>query len=197
MDEPTTHLDIPSIDALILALQQYIGTMIFISHDVYFIRQVAQQVLHIDAGRLTAYAGNYDYYVEKSRATDARYATVAAGFTDARPVQQAGKGPAQAQPARSGPKTKEQKRAEAEARAARTAPLKAAKARVQKLEAEIATLEKSQADLTAALEAPATYNEAGKAQQLNRELALAVARLKAATEEWERAAQEVTELEKP
>jgi ATP-binding cassette subfamily F protein 3 len=195
MDEPTTHLDIPSIDALILALQQYSGTIIFISHDVYFIRQVALQVLHIDAGRLTPYAGNYDYYVEKSRATDARYATVAAGFTDARPVQ--AKTPAAGQAPRSGPKTKEQKRAEAEARAARTAPLRAAKARVQKLEAEISTLEKSQAEITTALEAPDTYNEAGKAQQLNRELGKTVARLEAATREWEKAASDVAELEKP
>src|SRR5206468_7037847 len=88
MDEPTTHLDIPSIDALITALQQYQGTFIFISHDVYFIRQVAQQVLHINAGQLTPYAGDYDYYLEKSRATDARAATVAAGFVDARPRQE-------------------------------------------------------------------------------------------------------------
>jgi ATP-binding cassette subfamily F protein 3 len=68
---------------------------------------------------------------------------------------------------------------------------------VQKLEQEIAALEKTQADITAALEAPETYNEAGKAQQLNRELGIAVARLQAATQEWERAASEAAELEKP
>ena len=196
MDEPTTHLDIPSIDALITALQQYEGTLIFISHDVYFIRQVAQQVLHINAGRLTPYAGNYDYYLDKSRATDARAGTVAAGFTDARPKQvvAAAKGGAQP-PMRSGPKTKEQKRAEAEARAARGAPLRAARARVVTLEAEIAKLETRQAELTAALEAPKTYNEPGKAQQLNRELSSTVDRLQRATEEWERASNDVAKFE--
>ncbi len=50
MDEPTTHLDIPSIDALIGALERYEGTVIFISHDVHFIRRVASTVLHVSAG---------------------------------------------------------------------------------------------------------------------------------------------------
>jgi len=55
MDEPTTHLDMASIDALIAALEQYQGTLIFISHDVYFIRKLARHVLHVDAGKLTFY----------------------------------------------------------------------------------------------------------------------------------------------
>src|SRR5688572_23087225 len=87
MDEPTTHLDIASIDALIGALKNYEGTLIFISHDVHFIRALAENVLHVHSGRLTPYAGNYDYYLEKSNASDAR-AALTAGFTDARPVQQ-------------------------------------------------------------------------------------------------------------
>src|SRR3954464_15373597 len=86
MDEPTTHLDIASIDALIGALKNYEGTLIFISHDVYFIRALAQTVLHVHSGRLTHYAGDYDYYLEKSKATNER-AALTAGFTDARPVQ--------------------------------------------------------------------------------------------------------------
>src|SRR5213595_412828 len=72
MDEPTTHLDVGSIDALVGALSQYEGTLIFISHDVYFIRAIAKTVLHINAGKLTPYAGDYDYYLDKSRATSAR-----------------------------------------------------------------------------------------------------------------------------
>src|SRR5204863_3039360 len=80
MDEPTTHLDIGSIDALIGALEQYEGTLIFISHDVHFIRRLAKSVLHISAGTLTPYAGDYDYYLDKSRATSAR-AALTAGTT--------------------------------------------------------------------------------------------------------------------
>src|SRR5438105_4664708 len=74
MDEPTTHLDIGSIDALIGALAQFEGTLIFISHDVHFIRAIARSVLHIGAGKLTPFAGDYDYYLDKSRATSARAA---------------------------------------------------------------------------------------------------------------------------
>ena len=193
MDEPTTHLDIPSIDALILALQQFAGTLVFISHDVYFIKAVAQQVLHINAGKLTPYAGDYDYYLDKSKATDARAATVSAGFTDARPKQDTG--PA-AVTQRTGPKTKEQKRAEAEARSARTTPVRNARARVSALEAEISKLEKQQAELAAALEAPETYTQPGQAHHLNRELSATVSRLQAATEEWEKAASALAALER-
>src|SRR4051794_2284194 len=72
MDEPTTHLDMPSIDALVTALKQFQGTLLFISHDVYFIRALANHVVHVNAGRLTHYSGDYQYYLEKSAAGSAR-----------------------------------------------------------------------------------------------------------------------------
>ena len=83
MDEPTTHLDVGSIDALIGALKQYHGTLIFISHDVHFIRAIATSVLHVTArceparGKLTFYPGDYDYYLDKSKATSAQTALTA------------------------------------------------------------------------------------------------------------------------
>src|SRR5690606_40820413 len=86
MDEPTTHLDIQSIDALVMALKNFEGTLIFISHDVHFIRTLAETVLHVHSGRLTPYAGNYDYYLEKSKSTDAR-AALTSGLSDNRPKQ--------------------------------------------------------------------------------------------------------------
>src|SRR2546427_313750 len=55
MDEPTTHLDIPSIDALAAALDEYEGTLIFISHDVYFIRALANHVVRVSGGQLAHY----------------------------------------------------------------------------------------------------------------------------------------------
>src|SRR5215210_7942549 len=87
MDEPTTHLDVGSIDALVGALAQYEGTLIFISHDVYFIRAIARSVLHISAGKLTPYAGDYDYYLSKSQAESARAAlTAGEKLQNAQPV---------------------------------------------------------------------------------------------------------------
>src|SRR5580704_14543367 len=106
MDEPTTHLDIPSIDALVNALRQYEGTLIFISHDVHFIRNVAKGVLHVAAGHLTPYAGDYDYYLDKSKATGAREA-LTARLADARPKPAEAAAPKpQAEAARGGPKTR-------------------------------------------------------------------------------------------
>ncbi|HZZ56780.1 MAG TPA: ABC-F family ATP-binding cassette domain-containing protein [Opitutaceae bacterium] len=192
MDEPTTHLDMASIDALINALRQYSGTLLFISHDVHFIRQVAQRVVHVDAGRLTPYAGDFDYYLEKSKAGEGRAGVEAASpplSSHPRRESPPPSGP------RSGPKSKEQRRQEAEARAARSAPLRAARARVAQLETEITHLEQRQSELTAALEAPETYNEPGKPQALNRELAHLVDRLAAATADWESESRKVARLE--
>jgi ATP-binding cassette subfamily F protein 3 len=66
MDEPTTHLDMASIEALVTALRQFEGTLIFISHDVYFIKQLATSVVHVESGQLRQFAGDYNYYVEKT-----------------------------------------------------------------------------------------------------------------------------------
>lgn len=68
MDEPTTHLDLTSIEALVSALKSYEGTLVFISHDVHFIRSLAEQTWHIEGGEVKKYAGDYDYYLQKSGA---------------------------------------------------------------------------------------------------------------------------------
>jgi ATP-binding cassette, subfamily F, member 3 len=77
MDEPTTHLDMASIGALIYALRHYEGTILFVSHDVHFIRSIATSVLHIRNGILKFYPGDYDYYLEKSKAASDRTALIA------------------------------------------------------------------------------------------------------------------------
>jgi ATP-binding cassette subfamily F protein 3 len=79
MDEPTTHLDILTVESLTLALERYAGTLVFISHDVHFIRQLATKVLHVNAGKITTYTGNYDYFLEKTGALDDERAALTAG----------------------------------------------------------------------------------------------------------------------
>jgi ATP-binding cassette, subfamily F, member 3 len=66
MDEPTTHLDILTVESLILALEKYEGTLVFISHDIHFIRKLANKVLQVKNGQVTSFAGGYDYFLEKS-----------------------------------------------------------------------------------------------------------------------------------
>ena len=65
MDEPTTHLDIHTVESLIMALGAYDGTLVFISHDVHFIRKLATKVLHVNNGKVTPHLGTYDDFLEK------------------------------------------------------------------------------------------------------------------------------------
>src|SRR5277367_2179176 len=125
MDEPTTHLDMASIDALVGALKQFAGTVIFISHDVYFIRALANHVVHVSAGKLTHYTGGYQYYLDKTSATSAR-----AALTAGAKVETARVNPAEKQNV----KSKEQKRLEAEQRQARSRERKDQQQLVHRLE---------------------------------------------------------------
>jgi ATP-binding cassette subfamily F protein 3 len=181
MDEPTTHLDMASIDALVGALKQFQGTLVFISHDVYFIRALSGHVVHINAGRLTHYPGGYQYYLDKTKASSARAALTSIGTNGAAAPQKSA--PAN----RSTMDRKEQKRLEAIQRQSRSGEKKAQQQIVHKLEKEIEELEAKQIELTAELEKPETYEKPGRAQEINRELAHVQDRLAQATPEWEAA----------
>lgn len=65
LDEPTNHLDIQSKEILEDALNRYTGTVLYVSHDRYFINRTAGRILELSEGILTQYLGNYDYYLEK------------------------------------------------------------------------------------------------------------------------------------
>jgi ATP-binding cassette subfamily F protein 3 len=184
MDEPTTHLDVGSIDALVGALGQYEGTLIFISHDVYFIRAVAKTVLHINAGKLTPYAGDYDYYLDKSRATSAR-----AALTSGDKLQNFQPVAAVAEPGSNKPglrETREERRAAAEERKAEAKLKRDHEKKVRDLEMQILKLEGRQKELTEELEKPETYERGGAAMQLNRELLTISEDLERLTAEWEK-----------
>ena len=188
MDEPTTHLDLSSIDALLYALDQFGGTLIFISHDVYFIRALANHVVHINAGRLTHYPGGYEYYLDKTKAQSARAALTATG-RDAAPAAGA------ARQAGLTASRKEQKRHEAQKRQARSRQRKEQQQIVHGLEKAIHELEQRQAELTAELENPETYQQPGLAPRINRELATVHRDLAKLSSEWESAATTLAALE--
>lgn len=186
MDEPTTHLDIPSIDALIGALEQFDGTLIFISHDVHFIRRIAQRVLHISAGQIIPYAGDYDYYLLKTRAESEKAALVAGEqLTDSQPAENP-----EATRERSGPgmrEAKEKKRLEAEQRKAVAKLRRAKEQKIADLEQRIHALEIKQKELTEALQNPDAHNPGGNAPELSRELTRTTTNIVVLSEEWERA----------
>jgi len=187
MDEPTTHLDMSSIDALAYALDQFQGTLIFISHDVYFIRALANHVVHVNAGQLTHYPGGYQYYLDKTKATSARAGLTANwgpnGVAATRQPE-----PDSSDEVSRAALRKEQKRLEAEERQVRYRERKARQEAVDQLEKEIGELENRHAELLKLLEDPATYERPGAAVQLNRELIDVQERLAELNQLWERAA---------
>lgn len=65
LDEPTTHLDVDAVEALVQALNNYQGTLVFISHDIYFVRSIANVVYEVKGGRIRKFPGSFDYYFEK------------------------------------------------------------------------------------------------------------------------------------
>lgn len=72
LDEPTTHLDVDAVEALVRALNEYQGTLVFISHDIYFVRSVANMVYEVKEGRIRKFPGQFDYYLEKKDSLEVR-----------------------------------------------------------------------------------------------------------------------------
>jgi ATP-binding cassette subfamily F protein 3 len=192
LDEPTTHLDMASIEALIQALAGFEGTLVFISHDVHFIRKVATTVLHVSAGVITPYAGDYQYYLEKSRATSERAAlTSGTKLSDQRPEDQAVAGEGRAKVFL----TRDEKKALARERELRLQAKREKRRQVAALEGEIAKLEGKQRELSERLEQPETYDNSALAMELNRELMGVSDSLERLAAEWEEAVAEVEKME--
>jgi len=185
MDEPTTHLDLASVDALIEALKQYQGTLVFISHDVHFIRALSTHVVRVEAGTLRHFGGGYQYYLDKT-AQSARSALTSSSFS---------KNLTAPKPVVPQVDRKEQKRVEAAQRQARSNKKSEIQKRIASLEKEIADLETKERDYAAELEKPETYHSGGRATQINRELVHVSDRLEAANAEWEKAGAELAQFD--
>jgi len=68
LDEPTTHLDIDGVESLTKAFRKYEGTLCFISHDLFFVKEIADTIVEVNQGSLKVYPGGLDYYLEKKAA---------------------------------------------------------------------------------------------------------------------------------
>ncbi len=88
LDEPTNHLDITSKEILEDALNAYEGTVLYVSHDRYFINRTASRILDLSEGRLINYLGNYDYYLEKKADLSASSLSNAASPKKEEPVSE-------------------------------------------------------------------------------------------------------------
>jgi ATP-binding cassette, subfamily F, member 3 len=180
MDEPTTHLDMRSIEALVGALRQYEGTLLFISHDVYFIRQIATSVLRVQDGEVTLFPGDYDYYLDKS----ARDAAVLAGTVDS--------GDTNSESRAVGSKNgKERKRREAEERQAKYQLRQEWQSLLSEIEKRIVALERRQHELVSTLESQKDGDSGAAASLELKQVADELARL---LPEWERLAAQTPEV---
>ncbi|MBK8096375.1 MAG: ABC-F family ATP-binding cassette domain-containing protein [Planctomycetes bacterium] len=182
MDEPTTHLDMASIDALVGALEQFGGTTVFISHDVHFIRSIANHVLHVANGKLTHYHGDWSLYLHKTRADSARAAVTAGGDAVA--------GKPKAAPGKSTVQLAQEQR---KALQSRTRSLQQ---KIGKLETQIESLETRKAAVTRQLEDPACWQDGSKASELSRDLEVVESQLAEATAAWEAASLELEQLQR-
>ncbi|MBT5717363.1 MAG: ABC-F family ATP-binding cassette domain-containing protein, partial [Opitutae bacterium] len=190
LDEPTTHLDMSSIDAVIQALKDYTGTLIFVSHDLHFIRALAKRTIRIEAGKTTNFAGNYDYYLWKSGSASEKQGLVE-GLRDARPgdlSENSGKIKVLS--------AKERRRIKAEANKKSSREKRQLEQLVGKLEKEILLLEEEQAEVNEQLADPDSYNDPEKGKALNEKASKIARRLKERNYEWEIEAGNLSGLQK-
>ena len=189
LDEPTTHLDMASIDAVIQALKDYTGTLIFVSHDLHFIRALGKRTIRIEAGRITNFAGDYDYYLWKSGSASAQTGLIE-GLRNARP-DQAGESESGGK-ALSAKEKRRQRSLEREKKKAQRGKLED---RVRKLEKEIMELEEDQASCNTELANPDSYNDPEKGKELNERAGRLARKLQQRNYEWEIETEKLLELD--
>lgn len=175
LDEPTNHLDIMSKEILEDALCAYTGTVLYVSHDRYFINRTAHRILDLNRRTLTNYLGNYDYYLEKK---EEQLAKIDAALSDSRPeksaVAKSGAGDAPSGAKQDWKAKKEQQAAQRK----RDNDLK-------KCEAQIEALEKRNEEIDGLMVSPDVCTNVAKLQELNREKEGNEEELASLYERWE------------
>lgn len=189
LDEPTNHLDIVSKEILEQALNHYEGTVLYVSHDRYFINQTAHRILDLENGVLTNYLGNYDYYMEKHGTLYNN--SVKTGVTaSARPASasapNSSASPSLSQPVSEGKLNwQEQKEAQAKRRKLES--------ELKKTEAEISALEERIRELETEMAKPEIATNIGKLSGLSKENEALADKLSALYENWETLSVQVEE----
>jgi ATP-binding cassette subfamily F protein 3 len=195
LDEPTNHLDLASREVLESALAGFPGTIVFISHDRYFINRIATVVVEVAGGVLTSYPGSYDDYLEAKergiqpeapgpvgRAVESRRANAA------RPAASESDGRRSSVPA-ARPATPAAAGAPAPAvrviRKRGTAEIRELKRRVEDLERQIHALERRIAEIGAMLTNPKLYIDGDRVRAVSRERKEAEERMSGLLREWE------------
>ena len=166
LDEPTNHLDIMSKEILEDALNSYDGTVLYVSHDRYFINRTASRILDLTGQKLIEYLGNYDYYLEKKEALEQVFLA----------------GPATTAPAKNAPsETKLDWQAQKELQAKQ----RKKENDLKKCEEAITALEAKQNEIEAQMALPEIATDVAKLQELSKQQDDINAQLAALYEQWE------------
>jgi len=186
LDEPTNHLDLDSKDVLLEALEDFGGTLIFVSHDRYFVDRLATKIVEVGGGGALVYPGTYEEFLwsRKQREADAQAEREAARqvvkptgpkpaplrqdtrqHPDARPSGNGNAAPRKQDKSQPSISYEDRKRQEAEARRERKAA-DARRKRIEELESRIADREQAIKDLEQAMSAPGFYDNRDQSQPL-------------------------------
>ena len=176
LDEPTNHLDIMSKEILEDALNGYEGTILYVSHDRYFINRTAHRILDLTEGQFVSYVGNYDYYLEK-------HDTVMAAIEARTPQSADADNTAATKAAESEVKLDWKAQKEEQAR------LRKKENDLKKCEEKIAELEARISEIDTEMSDPAIGTQVAKLQELTKEQAACQEQLEKLYEQWEELAE--------
>lgn len=176
LDEPTNHLDIMSKEILEDALNGYEGTILYVSHDRYFINRTAHRILDLTEGQFVSYVGNYDYYLEK-------HDTVMAAIEASAPQNTDADNTAAAKAAESEVKLDWKAQKEEQAR------LRKKENDLKKCEEKIAELEARISEIDTEMSDPTIGTQVAKLQELSKEQTSCQEQLEKLYEQWEELAE--------
>lgn len=166
LDEPTNHLDITSKEILESAINGYTGTVLYVSHDRYFINKTASRILELENQAFTNYLGNYDYYLEKKQELTASASETANAAASVKEPETA-----------SALDWKAQKEEQAR--------LRKKENDLKKTETEIEALENRDAEIDEMMAAPEICTDVAKLQELSKEKDQITEKLTILYEKWE------------
>ena len=176
LDEPTNHLDIMSKEILEDALNGYEGTILYVSHDRYFINRTAHRILDLTEGQFVSYVGNYDYYLEKHDTVMAAIEANAPQNTDA-------------DNAAAAKATESEVKLDWKAQKEEQARLRKKENDLKKCEEKIAALEARISEIDTEMSDPAIGTQVAKLQELTKEQTACQEQLEKLYEQWEELAE--------
>ena len=197
LDEPTNHLDIQSKEILETAINSYEGTVLYVSHDRYFINRTASRILELSGKKFTNYLGNYDYYLEKREniGTAAGSNAVNRGIAGSAAMGGKAKGGAEASDLADGiPGSGTASQQDWKEQKARAAEQRKKENAIKKCEEDIALLEAELTEIDAKLSDPANGGDAALLMSLTGDREKAASCLDELYERWETLSEELSRI---